>query len=228
MQELAIQDKDEQLRRLIHLGKARGYLLHDEVTDIFPIEHRATEEIDELFSVLERENIEIYEDVAAATASHHSLAVSEDALAHQEEPAPAEELEIEERAPLPDRYNDPVRTYLREMGVVPLLTREREVAIAKRIERGQMIVLKTISRSPIVLKDLITTGRGLRDGSRTIKDVIRFEDEELAPERIEAKTRATLSVIGKIEKLYATATQQALRLRSIAKSTARVYLRARP
>jgi RNA polymerase primary sigma factor len=227
MQELAIQEKDEQLRRLIHLGKARGYLLHEEVSDSFPIEHRATEEIDELFSVLERENIDIYEDLAAANASHHPLTVSADALAHQDEPAPAEESDVDDRAPLPDRYNDPVRTYLREMGVVPLLTREREVAIAKRIERGQTLVLKTISRSPIVLKELIATGRGLRDGRRTIKDVIRFDDEDLTAEKIEAKTRATLSIIGKIEKLYDSATQQALRLQNISKSNARLNLRVR-
>src|SRR5213076_1103473 len=162
-----------------------------------------------LFSVLERENIEIYEDVAAATASHHSLAVSEDALAHQEEPAPAEELEIEERAPLPDRYNDPVRTYLREMGVVPLLTREREVSIAKRMERGQLLVLKTISRSAIVLKALMKVGEELRQDLRPIKEIIHFDDEDLTPEKIESKTRQTLHVIDKIEKLYGVAMKQA-------------------
>jgi len=227
MQELAIQEKDEQLRRLIHLGKARGYLLHDEVGEIFPTEQRATDEIDALFSVLERENIEVYEDVAAATASRHSLAISEHALARQDEPAPTEESDADYRTPLADKYNDPVRTYLREMGVVPLLTREREVAIAKRIERGQSLVLKTISRSPLVLKELMATGRRLRDGSRAIKDIIRFDDEELTAEKIEAKTRATLSLIGKIEKLYDAGTQQALRLQNIAKSNARSHLRVR-
>ena len=91
-----------------------------------------------------------------------------------------------------DKTNDPVRMYLREMGTVPLLTREGEVAIAKRIERGQLLVLKTISRSPIVLKELLAIGEDLRKGTRSIKEIVQFDDEELTEEKIENKTRKTL------------------------------------
>ena len=58
-----------------------------------------------------------------------------------------------------EKTNDPVRMYLREMGTVPLLTREGEVAIAKRIERGQLLVLKTITRAPLILKELLQSGK---------------------------------------------------------------------
>ena len=75
--------------------------------------------------------------------------------------------------------------YLREMGTVPLLTREGEVAIAKRIERGQNLVLKTISRSPIVLKELLAVAKDLRKGARSIKEIVQFDDEELTEEKIE-------------------------------------------
>ena len=77
--------------------------------------------------------------------------------------------------------------YLREMGTVPLLTREGEVAIAKRIERGQLLVLKTITRAPLILKELLQVGEDLRNGSRSIKEIVQFDDEELTEEKIEAE-----------------------------------------
>ena len=101
-----------------------------------------------------------------------------------------------------EKTNDPVRMYLREMGTVPLLTREGEVAIAKRIERGQLLVLKTITRSPIILKELLTIGEDLRNGTRSIKEIVQFDDEELTEEKIENKTKKTLKVLDKIAKLY--------------------------
>src|SRR5271167_2002381 len=113
------------------------------------------------------------------------------------------------------------------MGTVPLLTREGEVTIAKRIERGQMLVLKTISRSPIVLKELLAIGEELRKDTRSIKEIVQFDDEELTEERIENKTRRTLRIIDKIEKLCQTALKQAAQLENIPKSKRRAYLRAK-
>ena len=98
-----------------------------------------------------------------------------------------------------EKTNDPVRVYLREMGVVPLLTREHEVAIAKRIERGHLRVLKAISRSPLVLKELFSVAVELRNGDQAIKKIIHFDDEELTEEKIEDKTKQTLKIIDKIE-----------------------------
>ena len=111
-----------------------------------------------------------------------------------------------------DKNNDPVRLYLREMGTVPLLKRQDEVAIAKRMERGHLMVLKTISRSPIVLKELIAVGKELRNGSQSIKKIIQFDQEELTEEETENKTREVLRIIGKIEQLYAVALKQAAQL----------------
>ena len=111
-----------------------------------------------------------------------------------------------------DKNNDPVRLYLREMGSVPLLKRQDEVAIAKRMERGHLMVLKTISRSPIVLKELIAVGAELRDGTQSIKKIIQFDQEELTEEETENKTREVLRIIGKIEQLYGVALKQAAQL----------------
>ena len=117
-----------------------------------------------------------------------------------------------------EKTNDPVRMYLREMGTVPLLTREGEVAIAKRIERGQLLVLKTITRSPIVIKELMAIGDDLRKGARSIKEIVQFDDEELTEEKIENKTKQTLKVLDKIAKLYDAALKQAAKLEKTPKS----------
>jgi RNA polymerase primary sigma factor len=126
-----------------------------------------------------------------------------------------------------EKANDPVRVYLCEMGTVPLLTREGEVAIAKRIERGQMLVLKTISRSPIVLKAMLTIGEELRKNIRSIKEIVLFDDEKLTEEKIENKTKQTLKIIDKIQKLYQAALKQAAKLENTPKSKKRAYLRAK-
>jgi RNA polymerase primary sigma factor len=224
---LAIQEKDEQVRSLVNLGKERGYLLHDEVIELLPVEEHVPENIDKLFSTFERESIEIYEDVAAAKAANPTLAVPEHIEISHDEPARGEEADLY-LAPRPsDNSTDPVRMYLREMGVVSLLTREREVAIAKRIERGQLLVLKTISRSPIVLKELIAIGADLRKGNRRIKEIVKFDEEELTEDILEDRTRSTLRIIDKVEKLYAVGLKQATRLENAPKSNKRAYLAAR-
>ena len=86
-----------------------------------------------------------------------------------------------------EKTNDPVRMYLREMGTVPLLTREGEVEIAKRIERGQLRVLKAISRSPIVIREIVALGEDLKRGVRNIKEVVIFDEEEITEEVLQAR-----------------------------------------
>jgi RNA polymerase primary sigma factor len=224
---LAILEKDEQVRNLVNLGKERGYLLHDEVIELLPVEQHATDEMDKLFSALERESIEVYEDAAAAKAAHPPLVTTGDIRTDRDEPVHIDEPEFFPASRPADSSNDPVRIYLREMGVVSLLTREREVEIAKRIERGQLLVLKTISRSPIVLKELITIGADLRKGTRRIKEIVKFDEEEVTEEVQFEKTRSILKIIDKVEKLYAVGLKQAAHFESTPKSNKRAYLRAR-
>src|ERR1700732_4310815 len=226
---LALEEKYDQVRQLINMGKERGYLLYDEVNDILPAEVHSSEEIDDLLSTFERYGIDIYEDVAAAKAARAALEAVEPAEGEiKEEPAAAsEEVELDLTPGLLEKTNDPVRMYLREMGTVPLLTREGEVAIAKRIERGQLLVMKTITRSPIVVKELIAIGDDLRKGSRSIKEIVQFDDEELTEEKIEQKTKETLKQIDKVAKLYLLAMKQAAKLQKIPRSKKRPYLRAR-
>jgi RNA polymerase primary sigma factor len=225
---LALEEKYDQVRQLIAMGKERGYLLYDEVNDILPPEVHSSEEIDDLLSTFERYGIDVYEDLSSAKAA---LAASEssdgEAPVVEKESAASEDGELDLTPGSLEKTNDPVRMYLREMGTVPLLTREGEVAIAKRIERGQLLVLKTISRAPLILKELIQVGEDLRNGSRSIKEIVQFDDEELTEEKIEAKTNETLKEIDKIGKLYLVALKQASKLEKMPRSKKRPYLRSR-
>ncbi len=225
---LAIEEKYDQVRQLIALGKERGYLLYDEVNDILPAEVHSSEEIDELLSTFERNGIDIYEDLAAAKVARAGAdpTVAEAPEVESKDDLPvAEESELDLTPGMMEKTNDPVRMYLREMGTVPLLTREGEVTIAKRIERGQMLVLKTITRSPIILKELLGIAEDLRNGTRSIKEIVQFDDEELTEEKIENKTKKTLKVLDRIEKLYHDCLREAAKLERMPKSKKPAYIR---
>jgi len=225
-----LEEKYDAVKQLIDIGKERGYLLYDEVNDSLPAEVHSSEEIDDLLTTFERNGIEIYEDAASAKAARavevssesgdHDTAVKDDG--HAEE---GSDLDLTPGSL--EKTNDPVRMYLREMGTVPLLTREGEVTIAKRIERGQLVVMKAITRSPIVIKELIAVGDDLRKGARSIKEIVQFDDEELTEEKIANKTKQTLKHIDKIAKLYELALKQAVKLDKTAKSKKRPYIRAK-
>jgi RNA polymerase primary sigma factor len=172
---------------------------------------------------LGRYEIDIYEDVASAKTAR--------AAAEPSEAKPREEGAVEVELDLTpgkqEKTKDPVRMYMRKMGSVPLLTREGEVAIAKRIERGQMLVLKAISRSPIVIKELVAIGKELRKDSRSIKEIVEFDEEKPTNKTMENKTRQALRVIDNIKKLYQTAFKQAAKLENTAKSKTGAYVRAK-
>src|ERR1039457_6072790 len=209
------------------MGKERGYLLYDEVNDILPPEVHSSEEIDDLLSTFERNGIDVYEDLSSAKAALAAADSSESPeVVVKDEPA-SEDGELDLTPGTLEKTNDPVRMYLREMGTVPLLTREGEVAIAKRIERGQLLVLKTITRAPLILKELLQVGEDLRNGSRSIKEIVQFDDEELTEEKIEAKTKDTLKQIDKIAKLYLLAMKLVAKLERVPRSKKRPYLHAR-
>ncbi|HXA76426.1 MAG TPA: RNA polymerase sigma factor RpoD [Candidatus Acidoferrales bacterium] len=227
---LALEEKYDQVRQLIAMGKERGYLLYDEVNDILPAEVHSSEEIDDLLSTFERYGIDVYEDLStakAALAAADADGGAEPAKDDTPVASVSEDGELDLTPGTLEKTNDPVRMYLREMGTVPLLTREGEVAIAKRIERGQLLVLKTITRAPLILKELLQVGEDLRNGSRSIKEIVQFDDEELTEEKIEAKTKETLKQIDKIAKLYLLAMKLAAKLDRVPRAKKRSYLHAR-
>jgi RNA polymerase primary sigma factor len=220
------EDEFGHVQQLILIGKERGYLLYDEVNGSLPADVNSSAEIDDLLSILEREGIEIYEDVASAGVARAATNATEGP-----EPDLKEELASEASLDLSSgadtKSQDPVRIYLREMGSVPLLTREGEVVIAKRIEQGQLVVMKVITRSPIVIKELTAVGEDLRKGARSIKEIIQFDDEELTEEKLAKKTKQTLKYIDRIAGLYQTALKQAEKVAVSPKSKKQSYVRAK-
>ncbi len=223
---LALEEKYDQVRHLIAMGKERGYLLYDEVNDLLPAEVHSSEEIDDLLSTFERYGIDVYEELSTAKAAL-AAADGDGAEPAAKEEASSEDGDLDLTPGTLEKTNDPVRMYLREMGTVPLLTREGEVAIAKRIERGQLLVLKTISRAPLIIKELLQVGEDLRKGARSIKEIVQFDDEELTEEKIKAKTDETLKRLDKIGKVYQQALKLAAKLERTPKAKKRPYLHAR-
>src|SRR5271168_1138858 len=194
-------------------GKEKGFVLYDEVDNLLAEEFPSGREFEDLLTDLDSAGVEILEEPKL------------DFEKSKEEPDDFGDLELTQETG--DKTNDPVRMYLREMGTVPLLTREGEVTIAKRIERGQLVVMKSITRSPIVIKELIAVGEDLRKGARSIKEIVIFDDEELTEEKIANKTKQTLKYIEKIAKLYDAALKQAVKLDKTPKAKKKLYIRAK-
>jgi len=176
---LSIEEKYDEVRQLISIGKEKGYLLYDEVNELLPADITSSDELDDLFSTFGSAGIEVVDS---------EQKYREDKLLDRTGEG-AEELELDLTPGALDKTNDPVRMYLREMGTVPLLTREGEVEIAKRIERGKLAVIKSISRTPTIAKLVIHMGDQLKSGERTIRELVIFNDEELTDERIEERAR---------------------------------------
>ncbi len=219
------QDNQSPVRGLLQSARERGYLLANELNTALPATDGASEELDELFSALERDGIQIYEDAAEAMASHAGGAAGPAFESHVEESSTASEATREYAPQANDLAGDPVRTYLREMGTVPLLTRELEVEIAKRMELGKILIMKTMSRSPLIVKEMLATGAGLRSGTVAIKSILHFDEEELTEAKIEEKTRQTLKIIDKIEKRREAAVEQSARIKQTAKGNHRRHLK---
>jgi RNA polymerase primary sigma factor len=197
---LALEDKyTDEVQKFIDIGKEKGYLLYDEVSDLLPPEISASaEDLDDLFSAFGTAGIEVIESEDQGFAGLDKIPGEKDFS----KDIPEGEVELDLTPGALEKTNDPVRMYLREMGTVPLLTRDGEVEIAKRIERGQLTVLKSLSRSPVIVREIISLGDQLRKDPSIIKDLVQFSDEELTDEKVEEKLQETLDVIDQIGKTY--------------------------
>ena len=214
---------DDRVQKLIDIGKEKGYLLYDEVSDLLPPEIGASaEDLDELLSAFGTAGIEV---IAAADQNFAGL----DKISGEKKfdtEATEEGIELDLTPGALEKANDPVRMYLREMGSVPLLTRDGEVEIAKRIERGQLTVLKVLSRSPVIVREIITVGDQLKRDPSIIKDILRFSDEELTDERIEEKHQQTIHLIEQIGDTYKKINQLRAKLKETPGSKKPQYRRA--
>ena len=185
---MAIEDKyEEDIQKLIDAGKEKGYLTYNEVNDLIPGDLHSPDDLDDLLTTIGTQGIDVLEGGPKFGADKF-----------ESEGEEGEDVELDLTPGTLEKTNDPVRMYLREMGTVPLLTREGEVEIAKRIERGQLRVLKAISRSPIVIREIVALGEDLKRGVRNIKEVVIFDEEEITEEILQARIRVT---IGRVDTL---------------------------
>src|SRR6187551_2640457 len=190
---VALEEKFDEVRQLIVIGKEKGYLLYDEVNDLLPADLTANpEDLEELLAVFASAGIELVD-------SEKGYKLEREGIERHEGPE-GEGPELDLTPGSLDKTNDPVRMYLREMGTVPLLTREGEVEIARRIERGKLSVIKSISRMPAITKAVIEFGDNLHAGERTIRELVIFNDEEITDERIEERRRQVQKQIDSVRK----------------------------
>jgi len=174
------------------MGKERGYLLYDEVNDLLPEGICSSDELDSIFSLFGSAGIEVID----TEQKFQDDGKRDD----KRDEGTGEESEFDFGTLNLDKTNDPVRLYLREMGTVPLLSREGEVEIAKRVEHGQRVILKALSRSPLVVREILNIGDQLRKKQISIRDVVSFNEDEITDERLEEKADAILEVIESIRK----------------------------
>jgi RNA polymerase primary sigma factor len=192
---LALDDKYEDIKKLIDTGKEKGYLTYDQVNDLIPHDVHSPDDLDDLLTTIGTQGIDVLEGPKSPSSA---------ALDKKFEDAEegSEDVELDLTPGALEKTNDPVRMYLREMGTVPLLTREGEVEIAKRIERGQIRVLKALSRSPIVIRELLAMGEDLKKGVRSIKEVVTFDEEEITDEILQNRLNEFTGKIDAMAKLY--------------------------
>ena len=183
---------EEDVDRIIDTGKEKGYLTYGEVNDLLPGDITSPDELDDLMTTINTQGIDVL------TEGRRGSRDTEDT--DNESGEEGEDVELDLSPGTLEKTNDPVRMYLREMGTVPLLTREGEVEIAKRIERGQLRVMKAISRSSIVIREIVALGEDLKRGVRNIKEIVTFDEEELTEDILTARVKATVSRIDEIVK----------------------------
>jgi RNA polymerase primary sigma factor len=222
---LGLEEKYDEVQKLIDIGKEKGYLLYDEVSDLLPPELTASaEDLDDLFTAFGTAGIEVIDTEDPSFAGLDKIP-GEPKREGAEQPETDVELDLTPGAL--EKTNDPVRMYLREMGTVPLLTRDGEVEIAKRIERGQLKVLKSLSRSPVIVTEIIALGDELMKDPSIIKDLIQFSDEELTDEKVEERLEETLHRIDSISKSYKKVKALRQKLSTVPKAKRASMVRAR-
>jgi len=198
-------DKLDRVKQLMDVGKERGYVLYDEVSEVLPADLNGGGDLDDVLAGFDGAGIEILED--PKPEFEKKLEEGEEVI------------DLELPPGIGEKTNDPVRMYLREMGAVALLTRESEVEIAKRIERGQRAVSKALSRSPLVIQKILALGQDVQNGVITARDVMVFNDPLISEELTEERKVELTRTIDEIEKHHKKVLQIRQKLLAVPRGT---------
>lgn len=165
--------QSDEIKKLITLGEAKGFLTYDDVNEMLPSDIVSSDQIDEIIMLFGEKNIDI---IDTDKGEKLILKKTVDEVVETKE---EEEEDILSLLPLGSKTGDPVKMYLREMGLVSLLNRDEEVEIAKRIEEGEREIMETIFSVLCSVKDMVQMGVELKNGDLRIKSVVdNLEDEE--------------------------------------------------
>jgi RNA polymerase primary sigma factor len=186
----------------MEVGKEKGFALYDEVNDLIAEDFPSGREFEDLLTDLDTAGVEILEEPKLD-------------FEKKDEAEDFGDLELAQETG--DKTNDPVRMYLREMGTVPLLTREGEIELAKRNERGQWAVRKALSRSPLVIREILQLGEDVQRGIALVRDVLVLPEFVISDEDFSAQHDDLLAKIAEIEKHYRKSQQFRQKLQAISR-----------
>ncbi len=176
---------DDAVKKMIKAAKKRGYVTMDELNSVLPSEEVTSEQIEDTMAMLSDMGINVIEDEEAeeATASDDEAEESDgDSESTEIAPSAGTALATAKKKEPTDRTDDPVRMYLREMGSVELLSREGEIAIAKRIEAGRETMIAGLCESPLTFQALIIWRDELNEGTTLLREIIDLETTYSGPE----------------------------------------------
>jgi len=199
---VATDEKYGRIKQLMEVGKEKGFVLYDEVNDLIAEEFPSGREFEDLLTDLDTAGVEILE---------------EPKLDFEKKDEAEDFGDLELTQDVGDKTNDPVRMYLREMGTVPLLTREGEIELAKRNERGQWAVRKALSRSPLVIREILQLGEDVQRGIVLVRDILVLPEFVISDEDFSAQHEDLLAKIAEIEKHYRKNQQFRQKLQAISR-----------
>ncbi|GAC1344086.1 MAG: RNA polymerase sigma factor RpoD [Acetobacteraceae bacterium] len=171
------------VKRLIAKGKERGYITFDELNAVLPSEQNSSEQIEDVMAMLSEMGIQVVESEETEDTEAPAAKVEK---AEDEEKEPDEATGNVDEASL-GRTDDPVRMYLREMGSVELLSREGEIAIAKRIEAGRDMMIGGLCESPLTFRAIIAWHDALKAGRMLLRDIVDLEATQGGPKEVVAE-----------------------------------------
>src|SRR5512134_3856961 len=192
----------EGIEGLVEKGRAQGYLTYDEINSVLPPDILTGDQIDDVMEIFGENAIEVVDDFQKVPVPGANLLIGEEASVEEERAAEEEE---EFEYPGGIKGNDPVRLYLKEMGAIPLLNREGEVSLAKRIEDGEREIVSSVKGCSIALDELFKIGEKLKAGELQVRDVIKDLDEDSTDEEEKAALEKVLRIVQRIRKTYQSA-----------------------
>jgi RNA polymerase primary sigma factor len=198
---VASEEKYGRLKQLMDGGKEKGYVLYDEVNEVLSDDFSGGRELDDLLSDLDTAGVEILE---------------EPKLEFDKKIEDGEEFpDLDAAQETSDKTNDPVRMYLREMGTVPLLTREGEIELAKRIERGERSVRKSLSRSALIIREVVNMRDTLDSDAMAVRDLLSLPELVVTDELVVEQAAEFRQSIEEIDRQYKKAQQLRQKLMAI-------------